>query len=77
MPIEDQLAQIHTPQDLSAFIAQLLQDYYDHPEAWENRDLPAFLEAMAAWIKDTAKSQPQPPTWQAFAEMLLAASMYE
>jgi hypothetical protein len=77
MPLETQLTQIHTPQELSAFILLLLEDHHNHPEHWENHDLPVFLEAMAAWLNDSASSQPQSPTWQTFAQILLAGRSYE
>ncbi len=47
-------------------------------------DLAAYLNSMAAWTEDmdgyyAAKGQvpPEQPSWQAVADMLIGASMYE
>ncbi|WP_442857041.1 DUF7660 family protein [Arthrobacter sp. YN] len=54
------------------------------PEGWENADLESFLEAMSAWTRDMDgyfmnRGEPVPdvPSWQLFAQMLLAAKIYE
>jgi hypothetical protein len=73
---------IQTRQDLASFIVSLSRQDIT---AWENQDLPSFLEAMAAWVNDMdgffrnvqGRSAPDHPSWQLFAQMLLAATAYE
>jgi hypothetical protein len=73
---------IRTRQDLSSFIVSLSRR---DMTAWENQDLPSFLEAMGAWVNDMdgyfrnvqGRSAPDQPSWQLFAQILLAASVYE
>ena len=50
----------------------------------ELRDLPAFLEAMAAWVEDMegyyqnrGEELPDQPRWRTLGEILLAARVYE
>lgn len=53
------------------------------PSGWENRTVPDYLEAMAAWLQVyeqayTNLAEP-PPTdgWAVFAAALRAAAIYE
>jgi class 3 adenylate cyclase len=74
--LDDRLAQVNSRQTLADFVTVLLADYEANPDGWENRELAAFLEAMAAWLRDMGESGAE-PTWQSFGEILIAASMYE
>lgn len=76
--------QIKTRQDLAEFISALREDLEGNPGGWENPSLPAYLEAMAAWVQDMPPafrnlgvecSEQQP--WRLCAEILLAAKIYE
>ena len=42
---------------------------------WENTRLGGFLEAMAAWARDSRLGDA--PSWRAFAQLLLAGKGYE
>ena len=76
---EARLDAIETRADLARFVLMLSRDAEARPEEWENPSLPRFLEAMAAWIGDTedAARGSTRPRWRTFAEMLLAARVYE
>jgi hypothetical protein len=74
--LDDRLAQVVSRQTLADFVTVLLADYEANPDGWENRELADFLEAMAAWLRDTTNTLEE-PTWQSFGEILIAASMYE
>ena len=83
VPIEE-ISKIQSHKDLSVFIRKLRQDYVDNPNSWENSDLPAFLEAMAAWVYDitgyyqnTDQSMPNVETWRTVATILYASKIYE
>ncbi|HZT82113.1 MAG TPA: hypothetical protein VFA26_17935 [Gemmataceae bacterium] len=78
------VGQIQSRHDLAVFVDALREHLRHHPEEWENRDLPSFLEAMAAWVEDMdgyfkTRGEPVPdqPTWQTLAQILLAAKVYE
>jgi hypothetical protein len=52
-------------------------------EAWENDTLPAYLEALAAWLrsyehayKNTGRPVPTDP-WEVLAAAVRAATIYE
>jgi hypothetical protein len=81
--IQDQsrIDAIKTHEDLAVFIEELLQDLRENSNSWENSDLPRFLEALAAWMNDSAVNSerhlPTAPEWKTFAELLVAAKIYE
>lgn len=69
---------------LSAFILEMHASLLAHPDKWENRTLPRFLEALAAVAQSYEQgcmnmNVPLPPdeVWPAMAEMLHAAQIYE
>lgn len=66
------------------FIELLIDDLKNNPEDWENNNLETFLEAMANWIEDmegyyqnTNQPIPNNINWKVFADILMAAKMYE
>lgn len=75
---------IRTREQLAKFISDLAGEARSRPTAWENLDLPAFLEALAAVTQDMdgyfanrGEAVPEPPTWSTLGEMLIAATIYE
>jgi hypothetical protein len=44
---------------------------------WENSDLGRFLAAMHAWTEDMGDRIEPQPSWRMFADMLMAAKIYE
>jgi hypothetical protein len=84
MNLQQELQSVDSRDDLAAWIDYLRQDYVSNADTWENRDLPTYLEAMAAWLRDmdgyysrTGLDPQAPPTWRQIGEILLAAKMYE
>jgi hypothetical protein len=81
----DELVQrLQSRGDFVAFLRALGTDLQRNPESWANRDLPAFLEAMSAWVEDMegyyqnrGEPMPEPPGWQTLGQILLAARVYE
>jgi hypothetical protein len=70
--------------DLGEFIRALSTHFRQDPRAWENGNLTSFLDALAAWttdmdgyFKNRGEKVPEAPTWAMFAQMLLAARIYE
>ncbi len=75
---------IKNKRDFITFVLELRKDFKDNPESWENRDIDAFLEALAAWVDDMdgyylniGEPIPTEPSWRHFADMLMGASVYE
>ena len=84
MNVQDRAKQVQSRGDFVAFVRELVRDHADHPEQWENGELTSFLEAMAAWVSDMdgyymnrGEVPPEQPAWRTFAEILMAASVYE
>ena len=82
--LRDLLKKTETRDDLVTFIRVLKTDYEKGSQKWANDNLGSFLEALAAWTHDMDgyyKNQgiatPQAPSWKTFADMLMAATMYE
>ncbi|MFM2333025.1 MAG: hypothetical protein RIQ74_1868 [Pseudomonadota bacterium] len=71
--------------ELAVFIKKLHQNFIDDPKNWENINLADFLAALATWTEDidgyyknTDQSERlDQPDWKTFAEMLMAARIYE
>jgi hypothetical protein len=76
--------EVSSKEDLADFIEAMREDLLKDPTQWENATLDRFLEAMAAWVRamdnfyrNTGKQPIETPTWSVFADILLAAKMYE
>ncbi|MFI2365385.1 hypothetical protein [Promicromonospora sp. NPDC019610] len=70
--------------ELTTFIDELATTIMASPDAWENATLPAYLHALAAWVRDLdgyylnrAEPVPETPSWNLMARMLHAATGYE
>ena len=84
MNLEEKAEAISTRDDLASFVDELKNDLIQNPEDWENPDLERFLDAMSAWTfsmenlyKNLRRETPVQASWKAFAEILLAAKVYE
>jgi hypothetical protein len=76
--------QIRSREDFVAFVRLLLHNRKAKPDEWENRDLPTFFDALAAWVEDMdgyyqnlGQPVPDQPSWMMLGQMLLAAKVYE
>jgi hypothetical protein len=83
MELREQI-QFKTKEDLANFVGALRTDLIEHRSEWENPTLETFLSAMEAWMEDLDgfyKNNGAPPinqpTWKTFADILIAARMYE
>jgi hypothetical protein len=75
---------IQTREDFIYFLRSLKKDYLKNLKSWENRDISAFLEAMASWAEDMdgfyinqGLPIPEKPDWKVFADMLMGGKLYE
>ena len=69
------------------FLEALIQSIDLQPEAWENGTLKAYIQAMRSWVEDMDgfyKNTAAPGevdlssvNWRVFADILMAARMYE
>lgn len=82
--LESRAAAVSSREDLVAFLRELARDHEARPAGWENASLQRYLEAMAAWTEDMegyyeSRGEPAPvlASWRRFAEILLAARLYE
>jgi hypothetical protein len=64
--------------DLSRELARPAEETAWGRGDWSHPDLEGFLETLGAWLTDSKRFDELDPTaWKAFAEMLLAARVYE
>lgn len=75
---------IDNKQDFLKFLEQLIKYFNEHQNEWENVTLPDYLGAAQQWTEDMEgyymnKKLPMPENinWQVFADILIAATMYE
>lgn len=76
--------EIQTKNDFVRFLRALKKDCLNNFSSWENRDIEAFLEAMAAWVEDMegfyinqGLPVPEKPDWKVFADILMGGKLYE
>ncbi|HWE37393.1 MAG TPA: hypothetical protein VG406_12565 [Isosphaeraceae bacterium] len=87
--IEDQIydlrQRVGSKQDFLKVLSLLREDCRINSKQWENDTLETYLEAMEAWMLDMEKYYAQRgvdvdlerPGWRVFADILLAARVYE
>jgi len=75
---------LDSKEDFIGFLELLVQDLRINPDGWENKSLESYLEAAASWTQDMEGyyqnnnlSMPQNVNWKFFANILIAAKMYE
>jgi hypothetical protein len=78
------LEKIQTRQDFISFLRSLKKNYLENLASWENRDIGAFLEAMASWVEDmegfyitNGLPVPEKPDWKVLADILMGGKLYE
>ncbi|MDE5429658.1 hypothetical protein KRE40_06025 [Elizabethkingia meningoseptica] len=72
-------------QSFIKFLDLLHKDLLDHPENWENKTLPEFLEALSAYTEDVQgyynnmklDINADKPDWSTFADIFKGAKVYE
>lgn len=85
LEIEGFVESIETKEDFERFLQLLIEDFHEHGEAWENRNLQHFLDGMLGFTQDMAGYYRNVkcdvdwsrPTWRVLADVLLAARVYE
>lgn len=63
------------------FLELFLADFKNSSDDWENVELGNYFEAMAAFLEDSTDESLNKidftPSWSLFAQIMLAASVYE
>jgi hypothetical protein len=84
MEVYELVKKVESKDDFIRFLDALRNDLKSNPNEWENNDLNSYLNAMKAWTVDMEgyfKNQgielPVSIPWNVFANVLLAAKMYE
>lgn len=83
MALERQPEHVQTREEFVIFVRDLHSQLIANDEHWENATLESYLSALAAWAEDLPgwlKNQgltESQPSWELFAHMLLAATLYE
>lgn len=80
----EQINSINSKEDFINFLNTLLHDLRANSQDWENKDLDSYFEAMISWTEDMdgyyenmKKPIPKDLDWKVFANILMAAKMYE
>ncbi|MBS4785970.1 MAG: hypothetical protein KH009_07655 [Clostridiales bacterium] len=73
---------IAAKEDFVRFLRRLSMDALLHPEEWENRTVPEYLEQVASWIEDFSESPANDIDWdnmefRTLARMLYMGKLYE
>lgn len=76
---------IKDKKDFEIFLEKLRYDFHYNKDEWENKTLKDFLESLQAYTVDiegyyrnqNKAFNPENPTWQTFAQILIGAKVYE
>ena len=82
MQLEDFVNNISSKEDFVAFLKLLLKDHSNNIEEWENNNLDSYLNGIYGFTTDIdgflkLEINDLKPTWKLFAQILLAAKIYE
>ncbi len=66
--------EIKTRKDFEKFLRLLIDDYRNNKDSWENDRLDFYLEGLYGYNYEAEEEE---PSWKLFAEILLAAKVYE
>jgi hypothetical protein len=76
--------EIHSKDDFVNFVVLLVSNLKNNPEEWTNKTLPEYLESISSWTEDMEGYYqnnnipiPENVNWKVFANILIAAKMYE
>lgn len=82
--LERMIKNINSKEDFLQFMDTLINDLKVNPDLWENKTLADYLSAIQSWTEDMEgyyinKNIPVPEniSWKIFANILMAATMYE
>lgn len=80
----DSISTVKSKEDFIHFIEILVSDLKNNPDYWTNHSLESYLEGVASWSEDMEgyyenNNLPIPTdiNWNVFANILMAATMYE
>jgi len=76
---------ILTKEDFTAFLNLLVQNFREHPDEWENATLEQYLQGICGFAQGIEgyysnidlRMDMKKPGWRVFADILLAARIYE
>jgi len=78
------ISKINDKEDFANFVRLLVSNLNNNPEEWTNKTLPEYLEGISSWTEDMdgyyqnhGLTIPENINWKVFANMLMAAKMYE
>jgi hypothetical protein len=79
-----EISNIKTKDDFISLVELLVQDLKKSPQSWTNKNLEDYLGAIANWTEDMEGFYlnnnleiPKDIPWKVFANILVAAMIYE
>lgn len=69
--------QVKSKQDAIRFLQELTIDFIENKDAWENINIPDYLESMQAWLEVVDDTVLDVNKWELLCSALEAAKFYE
>lgn len=76
--------EINSKEDFVNFVELLVSNLKSNPQEWTNKTLPEYLESISSWTEDmdgyyknNDVPMPENVSWKVFANILIAAKIYE
>lgn len=81
MDIQKIADNVNSKEEFILFVQVLTNDFISNKEDWENPELERFLVAMGRFLTDSTEESLEKidftPSWSLFANIMLAATIYE
>ena len=81
MSLVEKMQQVKTRQDFAEFVQSLRKDFAQHADEWQNHDIDAYLDALAAWAEDYYQlpdvQEPENADWRFISLLLYMGKIYE
>jgi hypothetical protein len=82
--LEQKVEKIKSKEDFIEFVETLIKSLKEAPGEWENKTLEDYLLGIQSWTEDMEGYYinnnlpiPEGVNWKVFADILIAAKMYE
>ncbi|ANU23395.1 DUF7660 family protein [Planococcus donghaensis] len=69
--------QVKSKQDVIRFIQELIIDFIENKDTWENIELSDYLESLQAWLEDADDAASDGNKWKLLCSALETPKFYE
>lgn len=68
---------VKSKQDFISLLNELIHDFQENRQDWENQDIPSYFESMKSWVEDTDDSSFTGDLWEIISNVIVSPKYYE